>query len=276
MQFGSRFLSLSQPRIMGVLNVTPDSFSDGGQYYRNGHVSLEQVKKKVAKMVADGVDIIDVGGESTRPGAAVVSETQECDRVLPVVELITSLFDVVVSVDTSTPQVMRESAKLGAGLINDVRALQREGALAAAAETLLPICLMHMQGAPQTMQQAPHYEDPLAEVFAFLQRRIQSCLAAGVSEDRLLVDPGIGFGKTDDHNLDLLKQLGVLRTLAPIVLGVSRKSLFGRLLGRSVEARLAGSLALALRGVEQGAVILRVHDVAETADAIRMWQLTQP
>ncbi len=276
MQFGSRFLSLSKPRIMGVLNVTPDSFSDGGQVYLKGQVSLEQVKKKVATMVADGADIIDIGGESTRPGAADVGEAQECDRVLPVVEMVTSLFDVVVSVDTSTPKVMTESAKLGAGLINDVRALQREGALAAAAETAVPICLMHMQGAPRTMQQAPLYEDPMAEVFAFLQGRVQSCVAAGIPRDRLLVDPGIGFGKTDDHNLDLLKQLGTLKTLAPILLGVSRKSLFGRLLGRSVEARLAGSLALALRGVEQGAVILRVHDVAETADAIRMWQLTQP
>lgn len=254
---------------MGVLNVTPDSFSDGGRW-----LDPELAFRHAMQMVAAGADIIDIGGESTRPGAASVSAREEMERVLPLVGRLRRESDVFLSIDTSTPEVMQAAAAAGADLINDVRALTRDGALAAAAASGLGICLMHMQGTPATMQVAPRYDDVVREVRDWLQTRADACLAAGIAKERLLLDPGIGFGKTDAHNLSLLRHLPVLAATGyPLLVGVSRKSLLGRLLGRPVDERLAGSLALALLAVQQGAVILRVHDVRETADVLRLWQL---
>lgn len=260
---------------MGILNVTPDSFYDGGSCFRGASVDLSVVKTKVANMVRDGAHMIDIGGESTRPGARPVSESEECDRVLPVVEALNREFELVLSVDTSTPALMREAAELGAGMINDVRALTRPGALSAASAAQVPVCLMHMQGDPQTMQVNPHYRDTTAEVHEFLVRRQAACKEQGIDPGNLIVDPGIGFGKTDAQNLELIKRLAEFRPLGPVLLGVSRKSLVGRLLGRPVDERLPASLALALRGVQNGASILRVHDVAATSDALKMWQMTE-
>ncbi|RYZ94757.1 MAG: dihydropteroate synthase [Moraxellaceae bacterium] len=254
---------------MGILNVTPDSFSDGGHYFKAGNASVDLVLKRAEQMLAEGADILDVGGESTRPGAATVSEQEELDRVIPVVEALVSKLGAIVSVDTSTATVMRESAKKGAGLINDVRALTRENALNAAADIGLPICLMHMQGQPQTMQHHPHYDDVVADVMGFFAQRISDCQAAGISKDRILIDPGFGFGKTLAHNLALLARLTELSALdVPILVGLSRKSLLGQLLNRGVNERLPGSLALALASVERGAAIIRVHDVAATKDVL--------
>ena len=262
-------LQLSTPKIMGILNITPDSFSDGGSYYHAGRISLELVLRRAEQMLADGADIVDVGGESTRPGAAVVSEQEELDRVIPVVEALVEKLGALVSVDTSTASVMRESAQKGAGIINDVRALMRDGALLAATQTGLPVCLMHMQGQPQTMQRAPQYQDVVAEVLTFLQERIAACRAAGITKDRILVDPGFGFGKTLAHNLALLARLPELAVLdVPILAGLSRKSMLGQLLNRGVDERLPGSLALAFAAAERGAVIIRVHDVAATKDVL--------
>jgi len=262
-------LQLSTPKIMGILNITPDSFSDGGSYYHAGRISLELVLRRAEQMLADGADIVDVGGESTRPGAAVVSEQEELDRVIPVVEALVEKLGALVSVDTSTASVMRESAQKGAGIINDVRALMRDGALLAATQTGLPVCLMHMQGQPQTMQRAPQYQDVVAEVLTFLQERIAACGAAGIAKERILVDPGFGFGKTLAHNLALLARLPELAVLdVPILAGLSRKSMLGQLLNRGVDERLPGSLALALAAVERGAAIIRVHDVAATKDVL--------
>jgi dihydropteroate synthase len=265
-------LDLSTPKIMGVLNITPDSFSDGGSYHHAGRVLLDLVLKRAEQVLADGADILDVGGESTRPGAAVVSEQEELDRVIPVVEALVEKLGALVSVDTSTASVIRESAQKGAGIINDVRALMRDGALVAAVETGLPVCLMHMQGQPQTMQQSPQYQDVVAEVLAFLQERIAACHAEGITKERILVDPGFGFGKTLAHNLALLARLSELAVLdAPILVGLSRKSMLGQLLNRGVDERLPGSLALALAAAERGAAIIRVHDVAATKDVLRVY-----
>lgn len=262
-------LQLSTPKIMGILNITPDSFSDGGSYYHAGRISLELVLRRAEQMLADGADIVDVGGESTRPGAAVVSEQEELDRVIPVVEALVEKLGALVSVDTSTASVMRESAQKGAGIINDVRALMRDGALLAATQTGLPVCLMHMQGQPQTMQRAPQYQDVVAEVLTFLQERIAACGAAGIAKERILVDPGFGFGKTLAHNLALLARLPELAVLdVPILAGLSRKSMLGQLLNRGVDERLPGSLALAFAAAERGAAIIRVHDVAATKDVL--------
>lgn len=272
LQCANHRLDLSSPKIMGILNITPDSFSDGGSYHQAGILSLDLVLKRAEQMLAEGAHILDVGGESTRPGAASVSEQEELDRVIPVVEALVQSLGALVSVDTSTGSVMCESARKGAGMINDVRALMRPGALVAAAETDLPICLMHMQGQPQTMQQAPQYDDVVAEVSAFLQQRIAACLAAGISAQRILIDPGFGFGKTLAHNLALLARLPELAALnAPILVGLSRKSLLGQLLNRDVNERLAGSLALALAAAERGAAIIRVHDVAPTKDVLAVY-----
>ncbi len=262
---------------MGVLNVTPDSFSDGGNFWRkNG--DLSPAIAQAEHMVKAGATFIDVGGESTRPGAKPVTVQEELDRVLPVVEAITQALDVVVSVDTSSAEVMTAAASLGAGLINDVRALQREGALTSAAETGLPVCLMHMQGMPQSMQDNPRYSDVVNEVAGFLSARIDASKAAGIPEDKIILDPGFGFGKTDDHNLALMKGLRSLSSIGekqsyPMLVGVSRKSMIGRLLNRDVHERLAGSLALAHYALTQGAAILRVHDVAETVDLIKIFTL---
>ncbi len=272
LECGTHKLDLSTPKIMGILNITPDSFSDGGSYHQAGHLSLDLVLKRAEHMLAEGADILDVGGESTRPGAAAVSEQEELDRVIPVVETLVEKLGALVSVDTSTASVIRESAQKGAGIINDVRALARDGALAAAAETGLPVCLMHMQGQPQTMQQAPQYQDVVAEVLAFLRERIMACSAAGITKEHILIDPGFGFGKTLAHNLALLARLPELAVLdAPILVGLSRKSLLGQLLNRGVDERLAGSLALAMAAAERGAAIIRVHDVAATKDVLSVY-----
>lgn len=266
-----RVLNLAEPQIMGVLNITPDSFSDGGQLWRDGCLQRDALLQRATAMCRDGAALLDIGGESTRPGAAQVSEQEELDRVLPVLELLVAEVDVILSVDTSTPVVMREAARAGAGLINDVRALQRPGALEAAATTGLPVCLMHMQGEPGHMQDNPHYADVVTEVRDFLRQRVAACESAGVSRDRLLLDPGFGFGKTVQHNLELLRGLPQLADEGlPLLVGLSRKSLIAAITGRPAEQRLAGSLALALLAAQRGACILRVHDVAETADALAL------
>ncbi|AIR88199.1 dihydropteroate synthase [Pseudomonas cremoricolorata] len=263
---GNRVLDLSRTHVMGILNVTPDSFSDGGRFGQ-----LDQALFHAQAMVEAGATLIDVGGESTRPGARAVSVTEELERVAPVVEAINSRLDVVISVDTSTPAVMRESARLGAGLINDVRALERDGALDAAAATGLPVCLMHMRGDPGTMQDDPHYANVTDEVALYLQQRMQACVAAGIAEQRIILDPGFGFAKTLAHNLSLFKHLQRLADLGrPLLVGVSRKSMIGLTLNKPVEQRLYGSLALAALAMSKGASILRVHDVAQTVDVVRI------
>ncbi|AGA85551.1 dihydropteroate synthase [Pseudomonas sp. SCT] len=263
---GSRVLDLSRPHVMGILNVTPDSFSDGGRF-----AGLDAALRHAEAMAAAGATLIDVGGESTRPGARAVSPTEELERVAPIVEAVARELDVVVSVDTSTPAVIRESARLGAGLINDVRSLQRDGALDAAADTGLPVCLMHMRGEPGDMQVDPHYEDVTSEVCSFLEQRMAACAAVGIPLERIVLDPGFGFAKTLTHNLVLFRHMEALHRLGrPLLVGVSRKSMVGAVLGRPVDQRLYGSLALAALAVSKGARIVRVHDVAETVDVVRM------
>ncbi|KTA84435.1 dihydropteroate synthase [Aeromonas salmonicida] len=258
-------LSLERPHVMGILNVTPDSFSDGGHFNQ-----IERAMAHARQMVSDGATLIDIGGESTRPGAPDVSEQEELDRVIPVVERLVAELDVMISLDTSKAAVMREGCKSGAHLINDVRALLEPGALAVAAEADVPVCLMHMQGQPRTMQAEPHYDDLLGEVRAFFDERIAACLAAGIRRQQLLLDPGYGFGKTLAHNYHLLAQQSkLLDYQLPLLVGMSRKSMIGNLLGRPVDDRLAGSLACALIGMQHGARIIRVHDVRETMDALR-------
>ncbi|WP_299196345.1 dihydropteroate synthase [uncultured Amphritea sp.] len=270
-RFGTRTLDLSRPQVMGIVNVTPDSFSDGGTLYEARKLCVDQAVERARQMVLDGATIIDVGGESTRPGAAVVSLQEELDRVLPVVERIHAELDVIISVDTSAPEVITQVARLGAGLINDVRALGREGALEAAAATNLPVCVMHMQGSPATMQNAPQYDDVLDDVNYFLRQRILACNAAGITNERIILDPGFGFGKTVEHNLRLLNNLRQLHQFGmPLLVGTSRKSMIDHVLYRSVDKRLAGSLATVAIGVQQGGQIFRVHDVSETVDVVRM------
>lgn len=258
-------LSLERPHVMGILNVTPDSFSDGGHFNQ-----LERAMTHARQMVAEGATLIDIGGESTRPGAPDVSEQEELDRVLPVVEHMVRELDVMISLDTSKAAVMREGCVAGAHLINDVRALLEPGALAAAAAADVPVCLMHMQGQPRTMQAEPHYDDLLGEVRAFFDERIAACLTAGIAREQLLLDPGYGFGKTLAHNYQLLaQQESLLDYQLPLLVGMSRKSMIGNLLGRPVDERLAGSLACALVGMQRGARIIRVHDVRATMDTLR-------
>lgn len=259
-------LDLTSPAVMGVLNVTPDSFSDGGQFE-----TLDLALQQARQMLDDGAAILDVGGESTRPGAAAVSETEELDRVIPVIEAITKERPVLVSVDTSKPAVMRAAAAAGAAMINDVCALQAEGALAMAVELQLPVCLMHMQGDPRSMQVEPEYGDVVADVTQFLTKRVAECEKAGLARELLMVDPGFGFGKTPQQNIELLANLRQLQKLAcPVLIGVSRKSTLGVITGRDVEDRLAASIAAAVAAVLQGVQIVRAHDVAETLDAIRV------
>lgn len=266
LQCGGRFLDLSKPVVMGVLNVTPDSFSDGGRFF-----NAEQALIQAHTMVAEGAAIIDVGGESTRPGAALVSEQEELDRVIPVVEALAGKVDAVISVDTSTPSVMAAAATVGAGLINDVRALERDGALEWAAGSALPICLMHMQGEPVSMQNNPNYRDVVDEVAGYLKRRVEICRSAGISGQRLLLDPGFGFGKSLQHNLCLLKHLMRFAELGfPLLVGMSRKSMIGAILDKPVDERLYGSVAAALVAAQNGANIIRVHDVAPTVDALKI------
>lgn len=259
-------LDLARPQVMGILNVTPDSFSDGGRF-----VAHDRALAHARAMVEEGAAIIDVGGESTRPGAEAVPLQQELDRVVPVIEALRAELPAAVSVDTSKPEVMRAAVAAGAGLINDVRALREPGALAAAVDAGVPVCLMHMQGEPRSMQQQPQYTDVVAEVRDFLLERAAACEAAGIPPDRILLDPGFGFGKTVEHNLRLLKHLPVLADTGYAVLaGLSRKSLIGAVLGLPVERRLAPSVALAVLAVWQGARIVRAHDVAATVQAVRM------
>lgn len=264
-------LDLSQCNIMGILNVTPDSFSDGGL-----HNDRDAALYRAEKMLEQGATLIDVGGESTRPGAAKVSLQEELERVVPVVEAIHKNLDVIISVDTSTPEVITQSAAVGAGLINDVRALQRDGALAAAAATGLPICLMHMQGQPDTMQQAPSYEDVVKDIHQFLSERVEACAEMGIDKERLILDPGFGFGKALQHNYQLLNQLDNFHQLGlPLLVGISRKTMLGKVLNdKPADQRLSASLAAAVIAAMKGASILRVHDVAETADALKVVQAT--
>ena len=257
MPFGDKSLDLSLPHVMGILNVTPDSFSDGGAFN-----SLDAALRQSEKMIHEGASIIDVGGESTRPGAAPVSIQQELDRVLPIVEAIKKRFDIVVSVDTSTTEVIRGAALLGMGLINDVRALECEGALLAAAETNLPICLMHMKGMPQTMQDRPDYVSVVDDVMSYLMSRVVQCELMGIHRSRLILDPGIGFGKTLAHNLLLLKHTEVFKDMGfEILIGLSRKTMIGEALGLPVEERLYGTMGANASAYLKGARIFRVHDV---------------
>lgn len=268
---GDQTLNLYTPKIMAVLNVTPDSFSDGGNCYRDGKLDLAQAMNRVETMLSEGADIIDVGGESTRPGADAVSVSDELARVIPVVAEIRKRFDVIVSVDTSQPEVIKQAAEAGAGIINDIRALQLPGALTAAAKTGLPVCLMHMQGKPGSMQNQPEYFNPVVDVRKFLDDRTAACIQAGIARDRILLDPGFGFGKTLAHNLSLFNHLPYLGDLGlPLLVGVSRKSMIGEITGQPVDQRLHGGLALATRALMAGAKILRVHDVRATADIIQV------
>jgi dihydropteroate synthase len=267
-------LDPAMPQIMAVLNVTPDSFSDGGAYFSSNKVDTSLLNTRIEQMLAEGATIIDVGGESTRPGAALVSPQQEMDRVLPALECLQQ-FDVAVSVDTSEPILMAQLTQYDVALINDVRALQREGAVEAAAKTGLPVCLMHMQGEPENMQEKPVYQDVVDEVKAFFNQRIISCEQAGITRQQVLLDPGFGFGKTVAHNAALLARLGEFAEFElPLLVGLSRKSMINHLLGeRALNERLPASLALAVMAAERGAWIVRVHDVKESADALKVQAL---
>lgn len=261
-----RQLDLSAPQVMGVLNVTPDSFSDGGRF-----IDVDAAVSQAHAMVIAGATIVDVGGESTRPGADPVGAQAEMDRVLPVIERIYAELEVILSVDTSKPEVMKAAVQAGAHMINDVRALREDGALEAASGSDAAVCLMHMQGEPRTMQREPSYEEVVSEVVGFLRERAGEARSAGVDHGRIVVDPGFGFGKTLQHNLDLLAGIDRLVDLGyPVLIGLSRKSMFGKLLDRDTDERLAASVAAAALGVRSGAHIVRAHDVAETVDAVRL------
>ena len=272
LQCAGRSLDLSRPVIMGVINTTPDSFSDGGTLYQSARLDLELAMSRAREMVEEGALVLDIGGESTRPGAVAVSSDEEMERVLPLVERIAAELDVIISVDTSSPALMTEAASSGAGMLNDVRALTRKGALEAAAATGLPVCLMHMQGKPDKMQERPAYNDVATEVERFLVARAAACEASGIRRQQLVLDPGFGFGKSVQHNLQLLAALPRLALLGlPLLVGFSRKSMIGELIGREVAQRLPASLGLAVLAAERGAVIIRTHDVAATNDAVAMW-----
>lgn len=261
-----RPLDLRHPCIMGILNVTPDSFSDGGDF-----LGYEDALQRARQMVSEGADVIDVGGESTRPGAAVVPEQQELDRVIPLIEALSAEVSVPISIDTTKAQVMREAVSAGAGLINDVNALRSDGALSAAADLAVPVCLMHMQGSPSQMQKKPSYDNVLAEVKRFLLARVATCESVGVSRERLIIDPGFGFGKALEHNIALfagLKQFVALDL--PVMIGVSRKTMIGELLNAPIDERLSGGLALATLAAQQGASVIRTHDVKATADVLKI------
>ena len=266
MQFRHTEIDLSVPHVMGILNVTPDSFSDGGR-----HNTIEKACVQAEQMVAAGATFIDIGGESTRPGAPDVAEEEELERVIPVIEALSKRLDTVISVDTSKAAVMKAAVNAGAALINDVRALQEPGALAIASEAGVPVCLMHMKGQPRSMQAAPVYTDVADEVITFLLGRIDACNQAGIKDNSILLDPGFGFGKSLDHNYQLLAQLGrILHLGYPLLVGMSRKSMIGQLLGKPVEDRLAGTIALTTVATQMGAKIIRVHDVAESVDAVKI------
>lgn len=267
-----RVLRLDRPRVVGILNVTPDSFSDGGT-----HASVEEAVAHGLRMVEEGADMLDIGGESTRPGADDVTAEEEIRRVLPVIEQLVARTSVPLSVDTSKPEVMRAAVAAGAGMINDVYALRREGAMDAVAELGVPVCLMHMQGEPRSMQSEPQYDDVVGEVHRFLTDRLFACELAGIDRRKVLVDPGFGFGKTLEHNLALLRALERFASLGSgVYVGLSRKSMIGAITGRQVPAeRAAGSAAAALVAVQRGARMVRVHDVAATVDALAVWHAVQ-
>jgi dihydropteroate synthase len=281
LQCGAKTLNLSKPAVMGVLNLTPDSFSDGGNVFSQSQVDPNKVLTTVSTMIDDGADIIDLGGESTRPGAEPVSVQQELDRVIPVLNRLKANFDSIFSIDTSTPEVIKEAASAGAHIINDVRALRREGALDVAVETGLPVCLMHMQNQPKTMQNNPEYQDVLGEVLEFLSERKQQCLNLGMQADQIILDPGFGFGKTLDHNLSLFNGLSTMAQQGHhLLVGLSRKSMIGQILDADVNDRLIGSVTMALIAAQKiysagGTAILRVHDVKETKQALEIWQATK-
>jgi dihydropteroate synthase len=264
-----RALRLDQPRIAGIINVTPDSFSDGGMNFDAGAAIAHGLR-----LIEDGADLLDVGGESTRPGAEEVSAEEEILRVVPVIEALAKQMSVPIAIDTSKAEVMRAAVAAGAGFINDVFALRRDGALDAAADLKVPVCLMHMQGEPRTMQEDPHYDDVVSDVRRFLAERIFACEMSGIDKKRIVVDPGFGFGKTLEHNLALLRALDQFAALGvPLLVGLSRKGMIGTLTGRENPAdRAAGSAAAALLAVQKGAAIVRVHDVAATRDALAVWQ----
>jgi dihydropteroate synthase len=266
LNYSNSLVDLSTPQVMGILNVTPDSFSDGGKYTQFDY-ALEQAEQ----MIADGATIIDIGGESTRPGAEAVSENDELARVIPVLKAIKQRFNIVVSIDTSKASVMSAAIDAGADMINDVRALQNDGCLAAIANSNVPVCLMHMQGIPKNMQNSPSYDHVINDIRVFFQQRIDTCISAGIARERLILDPGFGFGKTLEQNFYLLANLSKFNQLGlPLLVGLSRKSMIGNLLNREVERRLAGSLATAIIAAQQGAHIIRVHDVQETVDALKV------
>jgi dihydropteroate synthase len=270
LQCRDRQLPLATPCVMGILNVTPDSFSDGARFIRNGSADVEAAVAAAIAMVEDGAAVIDVGGESTRPGATPVEEAEELRRVIPIVERLVSI-GTIVSVDTSKAAVVRAAIDVGAHVINDVRALSDPGALRAVADSNVAVCLMHMQGEPPTMQIAPRYEDVVVEVKAYLSERLARCHDAGISRERIAIDPGFGFGKTLEHNLTLLRRLSELNELGyPVLVGLSRKGMIGAITGRASGARLAGGLAAAVVAVQKGARIVRTHDVASTVDALKM------
>lgn len=257
-------------KIMGILNVTPDSFSDGGKFSNH-----RQALKQIELMISSGADIIDIGGESTRPGAVIVSEEDELLRVIPLLKAIKENFDVEVSIDTSKAVVMAEAITYGADMINDVYALQKPHCLDVVKQSTIPICLMHMQGSPQTMQNNPHYDDIIKQVSLFFEERIMACDKVGIDKSRLILDPGFGFGKTLSHNYQLLAKLSLLKSFdLPLLSGISRKSMIGDLLHRDTSSRMPGSIAAALISVQQGANIIRVHDVQETVDALKVLEAT--
>ena len=264
---GDRSLSLSRTVIVGILNVTPDSFSDGGRFV-NPSAAIQHAES----MLEQGAEIIDVGGESTRPGATQITTEQELDRVIPIIEVLSKNIDAVVSIDSSKPEVMKAALAAGAGMINDVNALRSDDALTVAAQNNVPVCLMHMLGEPRTMQQDPKYEDVTLEVKDYLYSRAQACIHAGIDPSQIIIDPGFGFGKTVSHNLELLRNLEQLGGNYPVMVGLSRKSIIGKLLELPVDARVHASVALALIAVKNGARLVRVHDVGPTRDAVRIYE----
>lgn len=274
MNFAGLNLDLTRPHVMGILNITPDSFSDGGELLsNNGRVNLDKVLQRAVQMQMAGASFVDIGGESTRPGAAKVSLQEECDRVLPVIECLRASLDICISVDTSSPELMQAAIKAGAGLINDVRALQKPGALDVLASSDIPVCLMHMRGEPDTMQNQPVYDDVAAEVMRFLQSRIEACLQAGIERERIIVDPGFGFGKELNHNLELLNRLYEFKQLElPVLIGISRKRMLGAITGKSEKERLIAGIAAGVIALMQGVSIIRTHDVTETVDAVKLYQ----
>lgn len=264
-------LSLATPQVMGILNVTPDSFSDGGT-----HNTPAKALEHARKMIAEGAAIIDIGGESTRPGAAEVSPEQEAERVIPVVAAIARESDVWISVDTSKALVIREAANAGAHILNDIRSFSESGALQAAAQSGLPVCVMHMQGEPRTMQQAPHYQNVVREVYTYLEAQVARCVAAGIEKNHIILDPGFGFGKTLTHNYQLLDKLDLFHNLGlPVLAGMSRKSMIGQLMDIPPDERVAGSVACAVIAAMKGAQIIRVHDVKETVQAMKVVEATR-